>query len=111
MNQDDRKRKAYKQIAIGLVAVYLFLDLYILHAEVYKYNYPHSGLGEIFSGGFSHMIFHPFSVFPIPPGAGNIILGLTAFMTICAGLIVLDEKIRAHDNPDTVQGDAKWLKT
>lgn len=45
MNQDDRKRKAYKQIAIGLVAVYLFLDLYILHAEVYKYNYPHSGLG------------------------------------------------------------------
>ena len=46
MKQDDRKRKAYKQIAIGLVAVYLFLDLYILHAEVYKYNYPHSGLGK-----------------------------------------------------------------
>ena len=110
MNQDDRRRKAYKQIAIGLVAVYLFLDLYILHAEVYKYSYPHSGLGEIFSGGLSHMFLHPFSVFPIPPGAGSIILGLTVFITICAGLIVLDEKIRAHDNPDTVQGDAKWLK-
>ena len=109
-SKEEKRITAYKRIAIGLVAFYLFMDFYILHVKVYRYINPHANINTMFSGGLKHMFAQPFNIFPIPPGTGNAILWVTAFTAIVFGLIVLDFKLRAHDDPDTVQGDAKWLK-
>lgn len=110
MEQDDRKKKAYKQIAIGGFFVYIFFVIWLVHVRIIDYENPQYTLFECLSLGFKDIFTHPFAIFPLPPGTGSWIFGWTLVVAAVASLIIIDEKIRKHHNPDTVQGDAKWLK-
>ena len=101
--------QAYKRIAIGILIAYLFSVFYIIHIKCVGRIHPNYRLGDLMSEGFADMFRHPFAIFPLPYGTGRTIFWFTIVAAVALGLIFLVDAVRAHDDPDTVQGDAQWL--
>ncbi len=94
-------------IAVGIV-VYLLLALYYIHFEIVAKETGLSG-GTLFREAFNDLLSQPFAIVPIP---GKAILAIF-LVTGLGALLVYDMKKRAelrkHYDPNTVNGDAKWL--
>jgi len=101
--------KFTKHWYIILPALYLFLVLWVIHYLHMKRENPTGSGVEWVSEGFFDIFLNPFGIFPLPRGW----FGLTTLITFAfAFFTILNMIIRylqRHYDPDTVQGDAKWL--
>ena len=108
---DEKKKKAYIFLAKTFGAVYLLVIYITIHIKHVHMERPYLNLLELIEQGIIDTLRHPLRILPLPPGTGRTLILLTLLIGSVAALIILDTKLRKHDNPDTVQGDAQWLKT
>ena len=102
--------KFTKHWIIYLSCSYLFLVLWVIHyLHIKRENPAGSGLDWL-SEGFFDIFLNPFGIFPLPRGwFGTTILITFAFAFFTVLNIIL-RYLQRHYDPDTVQGDAQWLK-
>jgi hypothetical protein len=101
--------KFTKRWYIILPTLYLFLVLWVIHYLHMKRENPTGSGVEWISSGFFDIFLNPFGIFPLPRGWFGITVLITfafAFFTI---LNMIIRYLQRHYDPDTVQGDAKWL--
>ena len=106
---NGKKKKAGLFLFLTLGPAYLlimFIAVHTLHVLMEK---PWLGLVEAVETGIMDMLRHPFRILPLAPGTGKALLWLTVLIGSVTALILLDTRLRRHDNPDTVQGDARWM--
>ena len=101
--------KFTKRWYIILPTLYLFLVLWVIHYLHMKRENPTGSGVEWISSGFFDIFLNPFGIFPLPRGWFGTTMLITfafAFFTI---LNMIIRYLQRHYDPDTVQGDAKWL--
>ena len=103
-----KKRRTYMLLGIGIGFLYLYLLLLCLHISGAVED--HGGSYSYAMEGIEHFHSHPFAIFPLPKGALLVFFDLTLIFGIVFLMAYLTTQIRKHYNPDTVQGDAKWMK-
>ena len=95
-------------LVLTLTVIYLLLFLFLVHYSLVKKETGLAG-GTLISETFRDIIKRPFQIFPLPMKTVGLVLGITALSL----LLVYDQVKRAaqrrHYDPNTVQGDAKWM--
>lgn len=107
----SKKTKAYIVITGFFSALYIFLVFLIIHTKLVMMEKPYLTIHDAIVKGLTDMFTNPTRIFPLAPGTGRAVVWVTVLVLTAAALIILQEKLHAHDDPDTVQGDAKWLDT
>lgn len=107
---DLRKKKIKKKVFIIGGIAYILWILLVIHARFMMIERPELTLLDYFYAGMWDMIVNPFRIFPIPPGTFGWIIGTTVFWASMLFLWITVARVRSRYNPDTVQGDAQWLK-
>ncbi|MGN0256321.1 MAG: VirD4-like conjugal transfer protein, CD1115 family [Chordicoccus sp.] len=112
MEWSEGQRKAMRTLLITFLILYAVLMFLVVHVSIVRYGNPLNDLWQNIAGGFVDMIrpTTAFRIFPIPPGTGQAMGAVTALVAVAGAILYLYAGIVKHDNPDTVQGDAKWLK-
>ena len=108
--ETGRREKVYAILVIFLVLVYSFLALLIIHYFQINLESPFLSFYDKIDAAFRDLLRHPFRIFPIPQKALSTTGMLLLLFTTLGAIILIHAKLRAHDNPDTVQGDAEWMK-
>lgn len=94
-------------IIIGII-VYLFLVFYILHFFIMQRETDLS-FGKLFGAAWEDLLKQPFAILPLPMNGVLIILGMTVIGALLGIDMVKQAQLRKHYDPDTVNGDSKWL--
>lgn len=94
-------------IFIGVI--YIAILLYFFHFYELKQLYPYRSLNSIMSLAYEELLESPFSIFPVPGKA----VQYAAIGTLVLSFFIYIErsiqKLKKHDNPETVNGDAHWM--
>lgn len=107
---DLKVKKAVKQVIIAGIALYVFWVIWVIHMKIVMIENPGMHITQALSMGFADIFKNPFKIFPLAPGTFGWIVGSTMVWGSFISLFALIAKVREHDNSDTVQGDAQWLK-
>lgn len=105
----SKKKEMYMTMGAVFVAVYIFLVFYIIHVKFVMYMDPRLSFIDALSTGASHMMTEPFGAMPPAPGTFATIGIITIVLGAIGFMLINDQLLRAHYNPDTVNGAAKWL--
>lgn len=105
----NKLKRARLIIGLFLVVLYILFVFLIIHTRIIMYENPLYDLPTAIHAGLIDMAEHFFQIFPLPPGTGRPVLFLSVAAVTIGILIYNTDRLRKHDNPDTVQGDAKWL--
>lgn len=110
LNLSEKQRARYKRLIIYTLIVYALFALYIIHVRVVAHNNPRNDIFEDIVQGLPHMIFKPFSIFPIP--SGTFVISLLLFITagMYAFVLISRDRIKNHYDSDIAQGSAKWME-
>ena len=110
LNLSEKQRARYKRLIIYTLIVYALFALYIIHVRVVAHNNPRNDIFEDVVQGLPHMIFKPFSIFPIPSGTFVISLLLFIAAGMYAFVLISRDRIKNHYDSDIAQGSAKWME-
>lgn len=100
----------YKHWKAYFGGTYAFFALWIIHTKLVGIDNPqYSGI-EAINEGFFDIFLNPFAIFPLPRGWFSTLAILTVIFAILTILLMIDLKLREHYDPNTVQGDAQWMK-
>lgn len=95
--------------AIFIGAIYIAILLYFFHFYELKQLYPYRDFNSIMSLAYEELLESPFSIFPVPGKA----VQYAAIGTLVLSFFIYIErsiqKLKKHDNPETVNGDAHWM--
>ena len=99
-----------KRFALIMTPLYVFLVILVIHTKHIQMEKPYLDFFSSVKYGLVDIFTRPLQIFPLPPGTGRSIAAVTLYLLF--GMIILDLnfRIRAHYDPDTVQGDAQWLE-
>lgn len=101
--------KFTKRWYIILPALYLFLVLWVIHYLHMKRENPTGSGVEWVSSGFFDIFLNPFGIFPLPRGWFGTTVLITFAFAFFTVLNMIIRYLQRHYDPETVQGDAKWL--
>ena len=106
---NEKKRKHYLLAAVIFIAAYLFIVLLTIHTMHIRIEMPYLDFFSSVAQGALDIVRHPLRILPFAPGTGNAVLGVTLVIASSQAVLSIDAKLREHDDPDTVQGDARWM--
>ena len=106
---NGKKRKNYLLAALVFIPVYLFAVILTIHTMHIRMEMPYLDFFSSIREGALDIVRHPLRILPLAPGTGRAVFGLTLVIAASQAVLTIDAKLREHDNPDTVQGDARWL--
>ena len=101
--------KLTKRWYIYLPLLYLFLVLWVIHYLHMKRENPTASGVEWVSSGFFDIFLNPLGIFPLPRGWFGTTILITFAFAFFTVLNMILRYLQRHYDPDTVQGDAKWL--
>lgn len=105
----EKKRKNYLLAALVFIPIYLFVIILTIHTMHIRMEMPYLDFFSAIREGALDIVRHPLRILPLAPGTGNAVLGVTLVIAASQAVLTIDAKLREHDDPDTVQGDARWL--
>ena len=106
---NEKKRKNYLLAAVVFIPSYLIVVLLTIHTMHIRMEMPYLDFFSSVWHGLLDLARHPLRMLPLAPGTGNAVLGVTLAIAASQAVLTIDAKLREHDDPDTVQGDARWL--
>ena len=106
---NEKKRKNYLLAALVFIPIYLFVIILTIHTMHIRMEMPYLDFFSAIREGALDIVRHPLRILPLAPGTGNAVLGVTLVIAASQAVLTIDAKLREHDDPDTVQGDARWL--
>lgn len=106
---NEKKRKGYIRLLVALVLIYSFVVLLTIHTKHIHLEKPYLPFFPALEQGLIDMFKRPLQIFPVPPGTGTAIACVTMLCIFSMLLMDISYSIRAHDDPDTVQGDQRWF--
>ena len=106
---NEKKRAGYRRLLMVLVPVYIFIVMVTIHTKHIHMEKPYLPFFSAVEQGIVDLFKRPLQIFPLPPGTGTSILGVTLLGILSMLLLDIYQSIQAHDDPNTVQGDAQWL--
>lgn len=95
---------------IYTISIYIFFSLYVIHVLHVKREKPTLSPLDWLSEGFFELLTQPFYIFPLPKGWVSAVVLTTLAFSFFAALNIINRYLQRHYDPDTVQGDAQWLK-
>lgn len=101
-----KKKKSILPIVCIILPIYVFLCLLVIHFFIVRQE---GATGNLLSEAWKDLLERPFQIVPIPKEALIIIAAATIFIPLFMYETARKAKERAHYDPDTVQGDSKWL--
>ena len=105
----SKKKKESIMIIAGFAVVcYLLFALFIIHVLI-AMETPGIESTNPLATGWDDMLGHPFRIFPLPKNTMSTLFVGTLLAAILGILLYITEAQKKHYNPDTVNGDAKWL--
>lgn len=106
----DKVLNFYKKHWIIYTSIlYSLFVLYVIHFHIIGRENPRMTFFDKMPVTFWDMLFNPLSIFPLPRGwIGDVIFVTFAFTFFFIITLIL-RYLQRHYDPDTVQGDAKWL--
>ena len=105
----EKKRKNYLLAALVFIPIYLFVIILTIHTMHIRMEMPYLDFFSAIRECALDIVRHPLRILPLAPGTGNAVLGVTLVIAASQAVLTIDAKLREHDDPDTVQGDARWL--
>lgn len=99
-----------KHWVIYVSIFYIILSLYVIHLKHVAREKPTLSQVERWGEAFWDMIFKPLSIFPLPRGWFSSVVMVTVMFSFFVILRLIILYYQRHYDPDTVQGDAKWLE-
>ena len=90
--------------------LYILFCSYVIHTMHIRREHPTYEVHEWLSQGFFDMFLNPFSIFPLPRGWFSAVVFVTLAFLFFGVLNIILRYYQRHYDPDTVQGDAQWLK-
>ena len=106
---NEKKRAGYRRLLMVLVPVYIFIVMVTIHTKHIHMEKPYLPFFSAVEQGIVDLFKRPLQIFPLPPGTGTSILGVTLLGILSMLLLDIYQSIQAHDDPNTVQGDAQWM--
>ena len=90
--------------------LYILFCSYVIHTMHIRREHPTYEVHEWLTYGFFDMFLNPFSIFPLPRGWFSAVVLVTLSFLFFGGLNLILRYYQRHYDPETVQGDAQWLK-
>lgn len=107
--------KTKKQTKIMLLIIggilYLFFAYFFFQFFNAKAKYPKKDFAYVMDRAMDNAFKNPSAAFPPKKNAVSILLAVTAMGAIVGVMKSSDRKLRKHDNPDTVNGEARFMTT
>lgn len=108
MKEREKKQNERITLIIGIIG-YIYCVLAAMHTSALLRMYPRYTFSQALSEGLVNVFIKPLEIFPIDAGSTINIL-LVSFMIVMFILMsVATAKMKKHDNPDTVKGDAHFM--
>ena len=105
----NKKKETMLYMGVGGGLGILFLAFYIIHVKYILYITPGMNTMDGLNAGIEHIMTAPFE-FEIVPGTIRLIFSILAGAGLVFFMMMSNAKLKAHYDPKTVQGDAKWMK-
>ena len=115
MVSETVKEKKKRNSLIGYLIVgtigYIYIIIVALHYLAIRNIYKRMPMGEALNNAFSYVFIHPFEIFGNVSGKDILMIVILSVLGLCfAGMYYTTHLLKKHDNPDTVNGDAHWMK-
>lgn len=109
IDKTKKKKKANRIIAIGGSITYAFFVIWFLHFQSVKRDYPRMDVFDALTKALVNIFIRPYKMFPIAGGTLLMIFLLTVLAAVMIYIAITNKKLKKHDNPDTVNGDAHFM--
>lgn len=104
-----KQKQEIKVYIITGIIFFVILGFYVLHV---MYLMQSQGYEMIHAceQAFNHMLMYPLVFLPFPVGYFKVMLLIVSGALFAIWIAYTSAKIREHEDPDIVAGDAKWLE-
>ena len=100
--------KHYRSVIKWMVALYLFLMVWVIHIELVKTERAGWNIVDVIAEGFFDIFKHPVKIFPIPATTWPIMGAVSLMFIAVIGATLFTTSLYKADGKDVV-GTEKWL--
>lgn len=103
---EKQQRKVY--LTVGVIA-YIYCILVALHTKAQMNLHPRYSVLDAMSQAMLTVFTHPLEIFPLDVKSTLNILLISFMILMLFIMMIATSKMKKHDNPDTVKGDAHFM--
>ena len=103
------KKQTYLVVGIICLILYIMVLYVVFHIFAAKNSDSEVTLTQAFTIGLNNCLSNPLAMFPISSLAIKSVLIATASIAVFVVLAIAERNLKKHDNPDTVNGDARFM--